>query len=71
MATATATRLLTAEDLAARWQFFDKKGDPNPKPVYRLTREGKLKAVALGRYYRYRVEDVEEFEAEGGKGLDG
>lgn len=66
----TAAKLLTAEDLADRWQLLDKKGEPNPKPVYRLTREGKLKAVKLGRYYRYSVAEVEAFEAGGGKGLE-
>lgn len=68
MTTATTTRLFTAEDLADRWQFFDKNGKPNPAPVYRLTREGKLKAVKLGRYYRYSVADIEDLEAKGGTG---
>jgi excisionase family DNA binding protein len=57
--------LLTAEQLAERWQM------PGKKPaaaIYRLTREGKLPAVALGRYYRYRLSDIEEFEANGGTG---
>jgi hypothetical protein len=63
--TVTAARLLTAEDLAERFQFF-KDGEPNPAPIYRLTREKKLKAVKLGRYYRYRIEDIELFEAGGG-----
>jgi excisionase family DNA binding protein len=52
-------KLLTAEQLAARWQV--------PKSqVYRLTREAKLPTVKLGRYYRYAVEAVESFEAGGG-----
>lgn len=53
--TASAERLLTADDLAARWQV--------PKShVYRLTREGKVPAVRLGRYYRYRLDQIEHFE---------
>ena len=54
-----ADRLMTAAELAARWQV--------PKShVYRLTREGRLPAVALGRYYRYSVPAIAEFEARGG-----
>jgi excisionase family DNA binding protein len=57
--TATASRLLTADDLAVRWQV--------PKShVYRLTREGKLPCVALGRYRRYASAAVETFETNGG-----
>jgi excisionase family DNA binding protein len=59
MSSATAEKLLTAGDLAQRWQV--------PKAhVYRLTREGKLPAIALGRYRRYALEAVEAFEREGG-----
>jgi excisionase family DNA binding protein len=48
-------RLLTAEQLAARWQV--------PKShVYRLTREGRIPTVRLGRYYRYRIAAVEAWE---------
>lgn len=48
-------RLMTAEQLAERWQV--------PKSqVYRLTRDGRIPAVKLGRYYRYRLDAVEEFE---------
>jgi excisionase family DNA binding protein len=48
-------RLLTAEQLAERWQV--------PKShVYRLTRDGAIPAVKLGRYYRYRLDQVERFE---------
>lgn len=55
----TVTRLLTAEQLAERWQV--------PKShIYRLTREGKVPAVKLGRYYRYRIEAIEAFEEHGG-----
>lgn len=52
-------QLLTPDDLAERWSV--------PKSqVYRLTREGKLKPVCLGRYYRYRLGAVEDFEEHGG-----
>lgn len=57
--TVTAGRLLTADELAERWQV--------PKAhVYRLTREGRLPTVKLGRYCRYRVGAVEEWEQRGG-----
>lgn len=56
-----ADRLLTAAELASRWQV--------PKAhVYRLTREGKLPAVELGRYRRYRLAEIEAFETGGGTG---
>jgi excisionase family DNA binding protein len=49
------TQLLTADELAARWQV--------PKShVYRLTREGRIPTVRLGRYYRYRLAAVEAWE---------
>jgi hypothetical protein len=53
--------LLTAEQLAARWQV-------PPSQVYRLTRNGDLDgmAVKLGRYYRYAIVAIEHFEATGG-----
>jgi excisionase family DNA binding protein len=54
-------RLLTADDLAKRWQV------PAPH-VYRLARERKLTAVNLGRYRRFRLDAVEEFERNGGTG---
>jgi excisionase family DNA binding protein len=48
-------RLLTADELAERWQV--------PKShVYRLTREGAIPTVKLGRYYRYRLDAIERFE---------
>lgn len=48
-------QLLTADQLAERWQV--------PKShVYRLTREGKIPAVELGRYRRYRLDAIERFE---------
>jgi len=50
-------QLLTADELAERWQV--------PKShVYRLTREGRIPAVRLGRYYRYRLAAVELWERE-------
>ena len=50
------TRLLTADELAERWQV--------PKSqVYRLTREEQIPAVSLGRYYRYSLPAIEAFEA--------
>ncbi len=52
-------RLLTADELAARWQV-------GKAQVYRLTREGRLPTVRIGRYYRYRVASVEAFELQGG-----
>jgi excisionase family DNA binding protein len=50
-----SVRLLTAEELAERWQV-------RPSHVYRLTRDGAVPAVRLGRYYRYRLDAVERFE---------
>lgn len=48
-------RLLTAEQLADRWQV-------KTSQVYRLTREGEIPSVKLGRYYRYRLDAIERFE---------
>ena len=57
-----ASRLLTAHDVAARWQV--------PKAhVYRLSREGRVPFVRLGRYFRYRLDDLEAFERHGGAGV--
>lgn len=56
---AVSEQLLTADQLAERWQV--------PKShVYRLAREGKLPVVSLGRYKRFRLAAVEAFELEGG-----
>lgn len=55
--------LLTADQVAARWQV-------SPAQVYRLTREGRLPTVRIGRYYRYRLAGVEDFEATGGVGTE-
>jgi excisionase family DNA binding protein len=52
-------QLLTAEQLAERFQV-------QKSHVYRLTRDGALPAVKLGRYYRYRLEAIEAFERDGG-----
>ena len=49
-------RLLTAEQLAERWQVATSQ-------VYRLTREGAIPAVKLGRYCRYRRDLIEQWEA--------
>jgi excisionase family DNA binding protein len=50
------SRLLTAEELAKRWQV--------PKSwVYDKTRKGEIPRVPLpGKYYRYRLETIEKFE---------
>lgn len=48
-------QLLTAEQLAERWQV--------PKAhVYGLTRRGAIPVVKLGKYYRYRLDAIEAFE---------
>ena len=58
-----AVRLLTADELAKRWQV--------PKAqVYRLSREGVVPTVRIGRYFRYSLAAVEAFEAAGGVGAD-
>lgn len=51
--------LLTAEQLAERFQV--------PKShVWRLARDGALPSVRLGRYVRFRLDAIEEFERGGG-----
>jgi len=51
----SAERLLTAQQLADRWQV--------PKQhVYRLTRQGEIPVVRLGRYFRYRLDAIEAWE---------
>lgn len=48
-------QLLTADQLAVRWQV--------PKShVYRLAREGAIPVVELGRYRRFRLDAIEQFE---------
>jgi len=51
--------LLTAAQVGARWQV-------QRSQIYNLTRSGLLPVVKLGRYQRYRVADIEHFEAGGG-----
>lgn len=48
-------QLLTAEQLATRWQV-------PVSQIYRLTRDGHVPAVRLGRYYRYSPAAIEAFE---------
>ncbi len=48
-------QILTAEQLAARWQV-------PASHVYALTRRGDIPVVKLGRYYRYRLDAIEQFE---------
>jgi excisionase family DNA binding protein len=51
--------LLTAEQVATRWQV--------PKSqVYRLVRAGKVPTVAIGRYYRFSVAALFDWEQAGG-----
>ena len=48
-------RLLTAEQLAERWQV--------PKShVYRLARDKRIPTVELGRYRRFDPAAIEQFE---------
>lgn len=50
-----AVQLLTAEQVAERWQV----------PVshaYRLAREGKVPHVRLGKYVRFKLDAIERFE---------
>lgn len=59
----TNGQLLTADDLAGRWQV--------PKShVYGMARSGLLPCVRLGRYVRFRLADVEAFEDGGGAAPD-
>jgi excisionase family DNA binding protein len=51
----TAGQLLTAEQLAERWQV------PRAQ-VYRLSRTGQIPLVRLGRYFRYRLDAIETWE---------
>jgi hypothetical protein len=71
MTGATADRHLTAEQLAERWQLVGGDGKPKAAHVYRLTRSGQLKVVRLGRYYRYRIDDIVDFEVGGGAEQEG
>jgi excisionase family DNA binding protein len=49
-------QLLTAEQVAERYQV-------PVSQIYRLSRDGHLPAVRLGRYYRYSLPALEAFEA--------
>lgn len=49
-------RLLTADELAARWQV-------TKAWVYNAARTGQIPTVPLGRYYRFRRSSIEAFEA--------
>lgn len=51
-------RLLTAEQLAARWQV-------SKAQVYRLARGGDVPTVWIGRYCRFRVAVIEAWEQSG------
>jgi excisionase family DNA binding protein len=53
------SRLLTADDVAERWQV-------SRSQVYALVRAGKLPTVAIGRYYRFRLDALIEWEQHGG-----
>ena len=50
-----AGRLLTAGQVTERWQV------PTGH-VYRLAREGRIPAVRVGRYYRFRVDALDHWE---------
>jgi len=52
-----ALLLLTAEDLATRWQV-------SKAQVYRLARDGQIPTVSIGRYYRFRPEAIDAWERE-------
>jgi excisionase family DNA binding protein len=58
-----SAQLLTAEQLAERWQV-------NTSHVYRLAREARIPTVELGRYYRVRLDAIERFEVGEQRGLD-
>jgi excisionase family DNA binding protein len=49
------SKLLTAEQLSQRWQV-------PTSYVYRLARDGRVPAVRLGRYVRFREDVIERFE---------
>ncbi len=54
-------QLLTADQLTVRWQV--PKSQQVPKShVYRLAREGAIPVVELGRYRRFRLDAIEQFE---------
>ena len=49
-------QLLTADQLADRWQV-------SKAQIYRLARDGRIPAVPIGRYYRFRLSAIERREA--------
>ena len=55
MSTAERDQLLTADQLADRWQI-------SKAQVYRLARARAIPCVPLGRYYRFRVDSIDRFE---------
>lgn len=52
-----ATRLLTADEVAERWQV-------RTKQVYALVNRGEVPCVRIGRYRRFRVQAIEAWERE-------
>lgn len=52
---ADATRLLTAAQVAERWQV-------RTKQVYALVNRGDVPCIRIGRYRRFRLEAVEAWE---------
>lgn len=53
---AAAGKLLTADELAERWQV--------PRSwVYAASRTGRIPTLRLGHYCRYRLDAIEEWEA--------
>jgi excisionase family DNA binding protein len=54
-----ANRLLTADEVAERWQV-------SRSHVYALVRAAKIPTVAVGRYYRFRLDALVEWEERGG-----
>jgi excisionase family DNA binding protein len=57
--TTPRTALLTPAELAQRWSVRQQQ-------VWRLAREGGLPVVRIGRYMRFRLADIERWEANGG-----
>ena len=52
----TGSVILTAEELAERWRV-------ETSQVYRLARDGRIPTVKVGRYYRFRLDLIERYEA--------
>jgi excisionase family DNA binding protein len=48
-------QLMTAEQLAARWQV-------KPSAIYRQAREDHIPVVRVGRYYRFAPNAIEAYE---------